>query len=328
MLSGPPPIVGVAIGTAGFAGAGDGGLIAPALVTSIADLASLSGAAPPTLERMVRGFFANGGARAWVADDIADLEQIDEVELLCPLPAANAVAIAQCERRRDRVALLSLPAGLTNVADVLAARPAAASAYAAAHHPWLRAAGEWTPPGGHVAGLYAAGDMARAPSGIPLRGLDAPPVERAVTPAESEALVAGGVNPLRDFGAAGGVRLWGARTLHPDPELRYLPVQRLRTFLEQSIGRGVRWGAFEPNGEALWTRVRDHVGAFLLDQWRAERLRGRTPAEAFFVRCDRTTMTEDDLAAGRLVCLIGVAPLRPAEFVLFRIGAFTADAGG
>jgi phage tail sheath protein FI len=96
-------------------------------------------------------------------------------------------------------------------------------------------------------------------------------------------------------------------------------------FLETSIERGLGWVVFEPNGEALWAAVRDVVGTFLLTQWRAGRLQGRTPAEAFFVRCDRTTMTQDDLDNGRLICLIGVAAVRPAEFVIFRIGQRTAE---
>jgi hypothetical protein len=118
--------------------------------------------------------------------------------------------------------------------------------------------------------------------------------------------------------------VWGARTLDPDPEHRYLPVRRLMIFLETSIDRGLQWVVFEPNGEALWARVREAVGTFLLTQWRAGALQGQTPDQAFFVRCDRTTMTQDDLDNGRLICEIGVAPVRPAEFVIFRIGQRTA----
>jgi uncharacterized protein len=142
---------------------------------------------------------------------------------------------------------------------------------------------------------------------------------------EIEALVAGGVNPLRDLRAVGrGVRLWSARTLDLDLERRSLPVRRLMIFLETSIERGLAWVAVECNGEALWAGVREAVAAFLMEQWRAGRLQGRTADEAFFVRCDRSTMTQQDLDEGRLICLIGVAPLRPAEFVIFRIGQWTA----
>jgi uncharacterized protein len=322
----PPPIIGVATGTAGFVGGGGGGPDPPALVTSAAELEGLGGAVPAVVGRMVRGFFANGGTRAYVAGTLAALEAVEEVALLCPLPEASGEAIAQCERRRDRVAIVSLPAGLARVASALAARPVETSAFAAVHHPWVRAGGELTPPGGHVAGVYASGEVGGSPGESEIQGLDDPPLERSLSTSEIAALVAGAVNPLRDLRAVGrGVRIWSARTLDPDRERRSLPVQRLMIFLETSIGRGLAWVTVECNGEALWTRVRESVAAFLLDQWRAGRLRGRTAGEAFFVRCDRSTMTQQDLDEGRLVCLIGVAPVRPAEFVLFRIGQWTAD---
>jgi phage tail sheath protein FI len=324
----PPPIDGVATGTAGFAGpsAPD----TPELLTGAEDFADGGGAAPSALGRSIRGFFDNGGSRAYVAGTLAALDAIDEIALLCPLPEDSEEAIAQCERRRDRVAILSLPAGLGSVEEALAARPPGASAFAGVHHPWVRAGGELTPPGGHVAGLYASGEIGAAPSGREMRGLDDPPLERSLPEHDVAALVEGAVNPLWDLRAAGrGVRVWGARAFEPvpvpDPELRYLPIRRLMIFLETSIERGLGWVAFEPNGEALWAGVRDVVGTFLLTQWRAGRLQGRTPAEAFFVRCDRTTMTQDDLDNGRLICLIGVAAVRPAEFVIFRIGQRTAE---
>jgi phage tail sheath protein FI len=325
MLTGPPPIAGIDSGTAGFAGAA-AGPDPPVLVTGVADLEELAGSVPATVGRMVRGFFANGGTRAYIAGTLAALEAIDEVALLCPLPEESGEAIDQCERRRDRVAILSLPAGLGSVASALAARPPEISAFAAAHFPWVWAGGELTPPGGHVAGVYASGEAGGSPGGREVRGLDDPPLEISLPVSEIEALVAEGVNPLRDLRAVGrGVRLWSARTLDPDLERRSLPGQRLRIFLETSIARGLAWVAFEGNGEALWARVREAVATFLLDQWRAGRLQGRAPEEAFFVRCDQSTMTQEDLDEGRLICLIGVAPVRPAEFVIFRIGQWTAD---
>jgi len=323
-MSGSPPIAGVATGTAGFAGGGGKGPNLPVLVTSAADVAGLADAVPAALGRMVRGFFANGGARAYVAGTLAALEMVDEIALLCPLPEESGQAIGQCELRRDRVATLSLPAGLGSVAGVLAARPGETSAFAAVHHPWVWAEGELTPPGGHVAGIYASGEIGRAPSGSEIQGLEDPPLEFSFPTSEIAELVAGAVNPLRDLRAAGrGVRLWSARTLDPDLERRSLPVQRLMIFLEISITRGLAWVAVECNGEALWTRVREAVGSFLFTQWQAARLQGRAPDEAFFVRCDQSTMTQQDLDDGRLVCMIGVAPVRPAEFVIFRIGQWT-----
>jgi phage tail sheath protein FI len=274
---------------------------------------------------MLRGFFANGGTRAYVAGRLAALEAIDEVALLCPLPGASGEAIAQCERRRDHVAILSLPAGLGGAAAVVAARPLEPSPFAAVHYPWVRAGGALTPPGGHVAGLYASAEVGATAGGREIHGLDDPPLEHSLSTSDITVLVASGVNPLRDFRAVGrGVRLWATRTLDPDRERRLLPVQRLLVFLQTSIARGLPWVAVECNGEVLWARVWQAVETFLMEQWREGRLSGRRPDEAFSVRCDRTTMNQQDLDAGRLVCLIGVATVRPAEFVILRIGQLTA----
>jgi uncharacterized protein len=251
---------------------------------------------------MVRGFFDNGGKRAYLAGTVDALAGVDEIDLICPEPGDNDAAIAQCERRADRIAVLSLPAGLAGVDQVLAARPGGTSGFAAVHHPWVRAGGELTPPGGHVAGAYASGTNE-------VRGLDDAPLERSLSDREVATLVEGRVNPLR------GRRVESGLTLDPDPERNYVNVRRLLIFLERSIDRGLRWVAFEPNGEPLWAAVRETVSDFLA-----------TRDEPFFVRCDRTTMTQDDLDNGRLVCVIGVAPLRPAEYVIIRIGQWTADA--
>jgi len=117
-----------------------------------------------------------------------------------------------------------------------------------------------------------------------------------------------------------GLRLWGARTTSSDPEWKYVNVRRLLIYLEHSIDRGTQWAVFEPNDEPLWTNVRGTIENFLTLEWRNGALAGSKPSEAFFVRCDRSTMTQADLDGGRLVALVGVAPVRPAEFVSFRIG--------
>lgn len=123
---------------------------------------------------------------------------------------------------------------------------------------------------------------------------------------------------LRHFPGRGH-RIWGARTHSADGLLRYVPVRRLLTYLERSIQSGTSWAVYEPNGERLWSAVRDGISSFLIHAWRGGALVGASPREALFVRCDRTTMTQDDIDNGRLICEVGVAPLRPAEFVLFRI---------
>ncbi len=135
------------------------------------------------------------------------------------------------------------------------------------------------------------------------------------------------INALRFFPGRGN-RVWGARTMSSDPEWMYVNVRRLFIYLEHSIDKATQWAVFEPNGEALWRNISRTVTDFLEVQWRNGALMGRSPEEAFFVLCDRSTMSQNDLDNGRLICLIGVAPVKPAEFVIFRIGQWTADAKG
>jgi phage tail sheath protein FI len=125
-----------------------------------------------------------------------------------------------------------------------------------------------------------------------------------------------------------GIRVWGARTLSSDPEWKYINVRRLFIFLEHSIDNGTQWVVFEPNNEELWARVKSTIESFLLGVWKTGALMGTKPEEAYFVKCDRTTMTQDDIDNGRLIVLIGVAPTYPAEFVIFQIGQFTATKPG
>ena len=142
--------------------------------------------------------------------------------------------------------------------------------------------------------------------------------------AEQETLNPIGVNCLR-FLTGRGYRVWGARTATSDPEWKYVNVRRYFNYLERSIDVGTQWVVFENNGERLWANVTETITSFLYSEWQGGSLLGATPAEAYFVKCDRSTMTQNDLDNGRLVCLIGVAALKPAEFVIFRIGQKTAD---
>jgi uncharacterized protein len=149
--------------------------------------------------------------------------------------------------------------------------------------------------------------------------------ETLINKAQQEALNPEGINCLRFFEGR-GYRVWGARTASSDPEWKYLNVRRYFNFLERSIDRGTQWAVFEPNGPRLWANVRGTIEDFLYNEYRSGYLLGAKPSEAYFVRCDRSTMTQNDLDNGRLICLVGVSPLRPAEFVIFRIGQKTLDA--
>ena len=133
------------------------------------------------------------------------------------------------------------------------------------------------------------------------------------------------INCIRAFQGR-GIRVWGARTIAPKgSEWKYINVRRLFLFLEESIDESTQWVVFEPNNEALWARVVQTISNFLLGIWKSGALMGTSPEEAFFVKCDRSTMTQDDIDNGKLIVLIGVAPTKPAEFVIFKIGQWTAD---
>jgi hypothetical protein len=133
-----------------------------------------------------------------------------------------------------------------------------------------------------------------------------------------------GINCLRSFPGQGNL-VWGARTTSSDPEWKYVNIRRYLTYLERSIDSGTQWVVFEPNDPILWASVTEQINDFLTAEWRKGALVGTKPSDAFFVRCNSSTMTQDDIDNGRLICMIGVAPIRPAEFVIFRIGKFAAS---
>jgi phage tail sheath protein FI len=180
------------------------------------------------------------------------------------------------------------------------------------------------PPAGFLAGIYARVDNDRGVWKAPANETiaDIIGLKTEFTTGEQDLLNPNGVNLTRRFDE-GGIRVWGARTLSSDPDVRYINVRRTLIFLEASIDQGTQWVVFEPNTPDTWVRLTDSVSAFLLTQWRAGALFGRKPEEAFFVRCDETTMTADDILNGRLICQIGVAIVRPAEFVIFQIQQIT-----
>jgi uncharacterized protein len=239
--------------------------------------------------------------------------------------------IAHCERMRYRVAVLDSGDGQTPT-NVRAHRAAIDTTRAALYYPWVRIFDPLTereihvPPSGFVAGIYARNDVDRgvhkAPANEPIRL--ATGFELLLNKGQQDVLNPEGINCLRWFEGR-GFRVWGARTASSDPEWKYLNVRRYFAYLERSIEKGTQWAVFEPNGPELWSNVRSTVEDFLFNEFSNGHLLGTKPEEAYFVRCDRTTMTQNDLDNGRMVCLIGVAPLRPAEFVIFRIGQKTAD---
>jgi hypothetical protein len=239
--------------------------------------------------------------------------------------------ISHAERMRYRIAVLDSADG-QSLADVRAMRGRLDSKYAAFYYPWVRILDPVTrqeihlPPSGFVAGIYARNDTQRAVYKAPANEVVnlAIGFEQFLNKGQQEVLNPEGINCFRFFEGR-GMRLWGARTISSDPEWKYVNLRRYFAYLERSIDKGTQWAVFEPNGEALWANVRRTIEDFLLNEWQSGALLGDKPEKSFFVKCDRSTMTQNDLDNGRLICLIGVAPLRPAEFVIFRIGQWTAD---
>ncbi len=284
---------------------------------------------------------------------LAGLGDIDEIAILAIPDHVNATLfptvadrdnlreelINQCELLRDRFAVVSVEAGQGDIATI---RPPRDSSYAAFYSPWIRVFDLRTsdtiliPPVGHVAGVYARVDIERgvhkAPANEVVRGMVTTdinatrrPLEFGFGKREQDILNPRSVNVIRDFRAdRRGIRVYGGRTMSSDATWRYINVRRLLLYIEESIDEGTQWVVFEPNDEPLWSRVRQSVGNFLDQTWRSGALQGTKREEAYFVRCDRTTMTQADIDSGRLICVIGVAPVKPAEFVIFRIQLNTA----
>jgi hypothetical protein len=205
--------------------------------------------------------------------------------------------------------------------------------FAAMYYPWISMANPLTkntvilPPSGAIAGIYARTAAERgvhkAPANEAISG--ATGLFCTVTQVEQERLNMEGINTIRSFPGR-GIRVWGARTISSDPLWKYVNIRLLFNYIEESVDRGTRWAIFEPCDEKLWARLVQSVSEFLTRVWEDGALMGRKPEEAFFVRCDRSTMTQNDIDSGRLVISIGLAPTKPAEFVVFRI-AQHADGG-
>jgi uncharacterized protein len=236
-----------------------------------------------------------------------------------------------CERVGDRVAILDPLPGLTpqEVKQWREKETNFDSKYAALYYPWLEVAGPdgrkmKLPPSGHMAGVFARSDNERgvhkAPANEVVRG--ALEVVTPITKGEQDLLNPIGVNCIRAFNGS-GIRVWGARTLSSDPAWRYVNVRRLFNYVERSIERGTQWVVFEPNDPDLWARVRRDVGAFLTGVWRSGALFGTTAEEAFFVKCDAELNPPDVRDRGQLIIEIGMAPVKPAEFVIFRLSQFS-----
>jgi phage tail sheath protein FI len=281
----------------------------------------------------------------------AGLEAVDEVTMLSVpdlmavyeqgvidlegVQAVHLAMIAHCELMGDRVAVLDAPPGLNaqQIKEWRVDKAGYDSKYATLYWPWVKVfdplsgQAKFVPPSGHMAGIWARSDDQRgvhkAPANEVVRG--AISLELQITKAEHDQLNPNGINAIRSFPGR-GIRVWGARTLSSDPAWRYLNVRRLFNYVEESILEGTQWVVFEPNDMALWERVKRTIGSFLLGVWRQGALFGATPQEAFYVKCDAETNPPDVVDRGQLIVEIGIAPVKPAEFVIFRIAQYSGGA--
>lgn len=268
------------------------------------------------------------GIQSFVDNDVVSIMAVPGVTD----PNVQLMLVAHCENLASRFAVLDMPRDAKKVQDILAHRDVFDTNYAALYHPWLEIFDPLDkkniamPPSGSIMGIYARSDNTRgvhkAPANEVVRacvGLDC-----QFNKGEQDILNPKGVNLIRSFPGQ-GIRVWGARTASSNPSWKYINVRRLFIFIEETIKANTSWAVFEPNDETLWVRVKRTISVFLNGLWRAGSLAGSTPEEAFFVNIGRETMSQDDIDNGRLICVIGVAPVKPAEFVIFRISQKTSE---
>jgi len=270
------------------------------------------------------------GLAAFVENSIVSMMAIPGITI----PEVEVALVGHCENSKSRFAVLDMPREMYKTADLIGFRQLVDSTYAAMYHPWIqvydRAAGKpsFVPPSGAVCGVYSRTDINR--------GVHKAPANEVVfcsglsvnyTKDEQDILNPEGINLIRQLPGQ-GIRIWGARTASSNSAFKYVNVRRLFIFVEESIKANTNWVVFEPNDPTLWQRVNLTISNFLDGLWRNGMLAGESAAESYFVEIGPSTMTRDDIMSGRLICNIGIAPSRPAEFVIFRVTQHTSEAGG
>lgn len=298
----------------------------------------LSGGSDGSISKITAGTFIgedNGpgkrtGIQAFIENSTVSMMAVPGITI----PEVVVSLVGHCELMKSRVAVLDMPEEMAKTKELIEYRSMVDSTYAAMYHPWIqvydRAAKKpgFIPPSGAVMGIYARTDMTR--------GVHKAPANETVyctglkvnyTKSEQDILNPEGINLIRQIPGQ-GIRVWGARTASSNSTFRYINVRRLFIYVEESIKANTNWVVFEPNDVTLWSRVNLTVTTFLDNMWRNGMLAGSTPSEGYFVEIGSNTMTKDDIMNGRLICNIGIAPIRPAEFVIFRVSQHTAEAGG
>lgn len=262
------------------------------------------------------------GIQAFI--DVNDVSIMAVPGITCA--AVQSALITHCEKMANRFAILDAPSSLTDIDSLCKYREQFDTSYAAMYHPWLNVfdsllkKNTYVPPSGAMAGIYARVDSTqgvwKAPANEIVRNATGLSVN--YNNSEQGKLNFRGINLIRSLPGM-GIRVWGARTCSSDSNWKYIHMRRLFIYLKESINANTSWVIFEPNDESLWLRVYGTIRIFLTNLWRDGALAGSTVDEAFFINVGRSTMTQDDILNGRLICVIGVAPVRPGEFIIFRI---------
>lgn len=250
------------------------------------------------------------------------------------MPEVIVALVAHCENLRSRFAVIDMPRDMSKTKDLIEFRGMIDTTYAAMYHPWVQVydrgsnQSTYVPPSGSVLGVYSKTDINRGVHKAPANEVVASTgLSIHYTKGEQDILNPEGINLIRAIPGQ-GIRIWGARTAGSNSAFKYVNVRRLFIYVEESIKANTNWVVFEPNDATLWSRVHLTVSAFLDNLWRNGMLAGSSPEESFFVEIGASTMTKDDIANGRLICNIGIAPSRPAEFVIFRVTQHTSEAAG
>lgn len=270
------------------------------------------------------------GVQAFLENSVISMIAVPGITM----PDVIVSLVSHCENLGSRFAVLDMPKDVADTKELIEYREMIDSTYAAMYHPWVQNFDRSTqkagyfPPSGAVMGVFSRTDVNR--------GVHKAPANETVmctglninfTKGEQDILNPQGINLIRALPGQ-GIRVWGARTASSNSAFKYVNVRRLFIYVEESIKVNTNWVVFEPNDNTLWNRVNITISGFLNTMWRSGMMAGASPEESYFVEIGPSTMTQDDILNGRLICNIGIAPSRPAEFVIFRVTQFTSEAGG
>lgn len=298
---------------------------------------SLEGGSNGTIDNVNAGTFIGKdggpgnrtGIQSFIENDVVSMMAVPGVTI----PEVMVSLVGHCENLGSRFAVLDMPENLSKTDDLINYRNMIDSTYAAMYHPWIqvfdRASNKagFIPPSGAVCGVYARTDVNRGVHKAPANEtIFCTGLKTNYTSGEQDILNPEGINLIRQLPGQ-GIKVWGARTASSNSSFRYVNVRRLFIYVEESIKANTNWVVFEPNDQTLWSRVNVTISSFLENIWRNGMLAGSTPAEGFFVDIGPSTMTEDDIRNGRLICNVGIAATKPAEFVIFRVTQHTASGG-